>query len=121
MSPKTRQALWVILAAGPLVAGILTFLMMPAGVQQVPLHWDFQGNVNGYGHPASTVGLGALMTAVNIFLAYCYYHSDAMHDAGVVHGVSKESAPKVILGCAVLILVVSVVICIAISVAPLGA
>lgn len=87
--------------------GLGILALLPPGVHQIPIHWDFSGNITDYGSPAALLGLGIVMTGTNALMALCYYRSDQMFDAGLVHGVSKANAPKVLLGTAVFIAVLT--------------
>ncbi len=107
---KNEKLIWIIVVAAPLLTGAITLALLPPGVHQSPIHSDPSGNINGYGSPASLSGLGLIMTGTNALMAFMYYRSDQMHDAGLVHGVSKANTPKVLLGTAIFIAVLNLVI-----------
>lgn len=104
---KHEKLVWTILVLAPLAIGLGILALLPPGVHQIPIHWDFSGNITDYGSPAALLGLGIVMTGTNALMALCYYRSDQMFDAGLVHGVSKANAPKVLLGTTVFIAVLT--------------
>lgn len=63
-SARPRQLfLWFALAVLPVVTGFVAMGLIPEGVQRVPLHWDFSGNINGWGEPSELLTLGSLWRA----------------------------------------------------------
>ena len=105
---RREKLIWVVLIALPLVAGIFALGALPPGVHQIPSHWDFSGNITGYMDPAGMLGFGAIMAATNGLMAFFYFCSDQMYDMGLVHGVSKANAPKVLLGTGVFLVLLTV-------------
>lgn len=116
---RHERLIWIILVAAPLLTGVVALACLPPGVHQIPSHWDFNGNITGYMPPAGLLGLGAFMAATNLFIAFCCFRSDRMYDAGLVHGVSKKNAPKVLLGTGVFLVILTIVIYAAIMTAVL--
>lgn len=86
-------ALWAVLVAAPLAIGLVGFSMIPAGVERIPTHWGFDGQVNGYGPPSMAWIIGAVMAGVQALVALCCIFNDNLYDRGLVHGVSREGAP----------------------------
>ena len=109
---------WAAMVAGPLIAAAVAAGCVP-DVAEVPLHWGFGGEPNRWGTPGELVGiywfLGGTMAAVNVLMAVSFFFNDKMYAAGLVHGVSKENAPKIYVGCAVLMVAITVAILIALT------
>lgn len=120
-NPK-MAALWLVLVALPAITGFLALGQIPAGIDQVPMHWNAAGQIDGWGKPGEMLGLGFIMAATNALMAFCWSNAKPMMDAGLVHGAkSPEGAKKVLVGSAVFIVVLNAGIYAAIIHSVLGA
>lgn len=113
-SGKLIKRVWLIIVVFPLVMAVFAYSSFPAGVQLVPPHWDFSGNVTGYASPSFVFVLGAIMAANNGLLAFCYFKSDRLYELGLVNGTDAPGARKVLLVTGIIIIVVTAAIFVAI-------
>ena len=100
-------ALWVVLVAAPLAIGLVGFSMIPAGIERIPTHWGFDGQINGYGSPHTVWILGAFMAGGQALVALCCIFNDKLYDMGLVHGVSREGAPVIYVALGVFMVAVT--------------
>lgn len=109
MKAQPKQLLlWLALVALPIATGFVALGQIPDGVDQVPLHWNAVGDIDGWGRPTDMLGLGFIMAATNVLVAFCYFRCDQMYDAGLVHGVSSpDVARKVLVATAVFIVLLN--------------
>lgn len=94
-------AVWIALIAAPFVMSAAAFAQIPAGVEQIPTNFGFDGAPNGYSAPTQLFVLAAIMAGCNVLMALCYAFSDTLYDHGMVHGVSRKTTRPVLLGCAI--------------------
>ncbi len=104
------KLLWAVLILAPFAISALGYNQFPHGIAQIPIHWNFAGQVDGYGSPESIFILAFIMAATNILMAVFAIKSDQAYDAGLVHGVSKDFAPVVLLGTGVFIVILHAII-----------
>ena len=104
---------WIAAVAAPLVICAFGVSQIP-DVEQVATHWNAAGEVDKWGTPAELAGvwwvIGAAMAGTNLLLALCSLFNDKLYAMGLVHGISRENAPKLYAVLAVILVVMTAVI-----------
>ena len=100
--------LWLIIVAAPLASGVISLALIPPGVEQLPMQFDFSGNVTRYGSPSELLVVGAIMSWCNVLMFLTYLFSDALYDRGLVNGVSRRNTRPFLLGCGIVVAVIGV-------------
>ena len=112
---------WLVLIIAPIAACALAVSFFPPGIEEVPVHWNVKGEIDGYGSPWSMLPVGFIMAGTNLLLALCYCFSDKMFALGLVNGVSTPKGARIVcLVCGVICALVFVGIVIGWAVAALG-
>ena len=109
---------WVFVVVAPFAASIYVVTIFPSG-GEVPLHWNIQGEIDGWGSVWIWPLLSLIMVGVNLFAALCYAFSDVLYNHGLVHGVSRKNTRPFLCGTAIFIVVVWVAILVFWSIAAL--
>lgn len=100
---------WLFVAAAPFLASLIAIAQFPSGTE-VPLHWNFSGQVDGWGSPWTMLPVSLIMCAANVLMWFMYCYSDKMYDLGLVHGVSREHVRPFLCGTAIVLVMVMVAI-----------
>lgn len=100
---------WIVVVAAPFVASLLAVSIFPPNAD-VPLHWNTQGEIDGWGSAWIWLPLSLIMVGTNLFAALCYAFSDVLYDRGLVHGVSRKNTRPFLCGTALFIVAVWVAI-----------
>lgn len=107
---KSMVLPWALLILAPIFVCAVSGQLIPEGVERIPTHWDFSGNVNGWGSPSDVMGLGYIMAATNVLMAVLYFRIDSLFERGLVSADSPQSARKVLVGTGVFLVVVTAII-----------
>lgn len=99
---------WLAVIALPAIACLATILQVPPGADNVPMHWNAAGSIDGYGSPWEMLPFGIIMGATNALLAACYAFNDFLYDHGLVHNISRKGALVLYRVLAVFIAIVTV-------------
>ena len=99
---------WLAVIALPAIACLATILQFPPGADNVPMHWNAAGSIDGYGSPWEMLPFGIIMGATNALLAACYAFNDFLYDHGLVHNISRKGALVLYRVLAVFIAIVTV-------------
>ena len=102
-------AFWVFVVVAPVLASLIAIAQFPPGIE-VPLHWDFSGQVDSWGSPWMMLPVSLIMCAGNALMGVMYRYSDTMYDMGLVHGVSRKNVRPFLCGTAVVLVIVMVVL-----------
>lgn len=106
--PRALMVLfWVVMVAAPTAATAIVATQFPAGVE-VPLHWNFAGEIDEWGSAWAMLPAGLIMSGCNVLLALSYHFSDKLYNMGLVHGVSREHTRPFLCGTAVFLVLVMV-------------
>lgn len=100
---------WPVVIVAPFLATFIAAAQFPPGVE-APLHWDFSGQVDGWGSPWMMLPVSLIMSAANALMRVMYCCSDKMYDIGLVHGVSRKGVRPLLAGTAIVLVIVIVVI-----------
>lgn len=100
-------AFWVFVVVAPVLASLIAIAQFPPGIE-VPLHWDFSGQVDSWGSPWMMLPVSLIMCAGNALMGVMYRYSDTMYDMGLVHGVSRKNVRPFLCGTAVVLVIVMV-------------
>lgn len=92
---------WAAIVAAPFAIAAGVIALLPPGIEQVPLHFDLEGNANRYGSPLELYVIAAIMGGANLLMFAMYLFSDALYDRGLVHGVSRRTTRPLLLGTGV--------------------
>lgn len=98
--PLTMLA-WAAIIAAPFAIAAGVIALLPPGIEQVPLHFDLEGNANRYGSPLELYVIAGIMGGANLLMFAMYVFSDALYDHGLVHGVSRRATRPLLLGTGV--------------------
>lgn len=88
---------WIILVIAPVITGFVALKAIPDGITSIPLHWDFEGNINGWGEPKELLTGCYILAGTNLLLAVCYLFTNQAMEVGVVHGVRSPKTARVVL------------------------
>lgn len=106
-------AFWIAAIAAPLLICAFGVSQIP-DVAQVPIHYNALGEPDKWGTPAELARvcwvIGAAMSGTNLLLALCSAFNDRLYNAGLVHGVSRENAPKLYAAVAIILIIMTAVI-----------
>ena len=112
---------WLVLILAPVAACVFAVSLFPPGIEEVPVHWNVKGEIDGYGSPWTMLPVGFIMAGTNVLLALCYFFSEKLFALGLVNGVSTPKGARIVsLVCGIICAVIFVGIVVGWAAAALG-
>ena len=69
---------------------VTTACVVPTLPETVPLHFDFEGNVNRWGSRWELFAVGGIMAAVNLLVLVCYVKAEALKRYGLLSAPGRN-------------------------------